>query len=109
MIAKTPKFLSQTPFLAYKEDSPFIGEWLKFAGVQRSALHILRICEDWRAIMAFIELQHGYSIMPRDVQTSSREVTVYDIPFDVVPPVPFYALYHEDLRRIPCLLDYLKF
>src|SRR6185295_410195 len=84
-IAKNPRFLSQVPFLAYKEDSPFIGEWLRHANVSRSALRILRICEDWRAIMAFIELQHGYSIMPRDLMTSSPDVTTFEVPYEVIP------------------------
>lgn len=108
-IAKNPRFLSQVPFLAYKEDSPFIGEWLRHAGVSRAALRILRICEDWRAIMTFIERGQGYSVMPNDIMATSPDVTSYDIPHEIIPPVPFYALYHEDLRRIPSLQEYLKF
>jgi DNA-binding transcriptional LysR family regulator len=109
VLARDPQFLVGTPFLAYKSDSPFIGEWLRHCGVARAQVRVLRICEDWRAIMAFIEQEQGYSVMPRDIASQMKEVVSYDIPFDIVKPVPFYALYHEDLRRIPAIREYLTF
>jgi DNA-binding transcriptional LysR family regulator len=108
-VAKDPAFLTRTPFLAYKTDSPFLGEWLRHCGVARTQVRVLRVCEDWRAIMAFIEQGQGYSVMPRDIATQLRDVVFHDVPFEVVKPVPFYALYHEDLRRIPAIREYLAF
>jgi hypothetical protein len=43
------------------------------------------------------------------VAVPSPDVTTFNVPYDVLPLVPFYALYHEDLRRIPSIQEYLKF
>jgi DNA-binding transcriptional LysR family regulator len=107
--ARDPEFLTKTPFLAYKADPPFLGDWLKPLGLQVSAIRIGRICEDWRGILKFAELGQGYTIIPRGFPSSTDELASLDLPTEIVPEVIFYAIFHEDLRRIPALKEYLKF
>lgn len=110
-LARSTEFLSRTPFLAYKEDPPFIGAWLAHASDGKLGprdLRVIRICEDWRAIMSFVEGGLGYTIMPEGISTASPDVLFIEIPREIVPEVVFFALYHEELKKLPAMMKFLK-
>ena len=108
-LARSGAFLTETPFLSYKDEPLFAPEWFAHAGVDLERLRVHRICEDWRAIMRFVEMEIGFSILPSGIVTGSREVESVELPPSVIPVMTFYALYHEELRKLPAVMRYLKF
>lgn len=105
--ARKREFLSTTPLVAYKRTPPFLADWLAYSGCPDVEPHIRVVCEDWNAIMTLIENGVGFSIVPTDVVSRGKKVRALEVPANVIPAVPFFALYHADLKKLPGVIDSL--
>ena len=104
-------FLTETPFLAYKKDAPFLKDWLAHLG-HGDSLDLIRprrICEDWNAILKLVEQGEGYSLIPSSLISANPGLKSVPIPSDVLPEMTFYALFHFDLMKIPAIEKTLSF
>jgi DNA-binding transcriptional LysR family regulator len=102
------EFLTNTPCLAYRENPPFLIPWLQYSGVSIDEVPIRIICEDWVVVIKLIEMGHGYCVMPRNFESTDPDVVSVDIPTEVIPPLKFYILYHQDLKKVQALKDLIK-
>ena len=104
-------FMTETPFLAYKPEAPFLKEWFTHLG-QASALkkiRVHRICEDWNAILKLVEEEQGFSLIPSSIEVKSPSLQSKLLPTEALPEMTFYALYHFDLMKIAAIEKTLSF
>jgi DNA-binding transcriptional LysR family regulator len=104
-------FLTQTPFLAYKEDAPFLKDWFKHLGNENEfgSVRPKRICEDWNAILKLVEQGEGYSLIPSSLVSANPELKSLLLPAQILPEMTFYALFHFDLMKIAAIEKTLGF
>ena len=100
-LASSTEFLTRVPALAYRREAPLLREWLIAQAIDPSKITPRMLCEDWRLLMHLVEAGAGYCVLPSNNETTSPDVLGIDLPSTVLPQVPYYALFHQELRRIP--------
>lgn len=104
---KSEEFLSQTPFLAYRQDVPFLREWLKHCDISIRKIKMGLVCQDWFVIFESIQKGRGWSLMPTGLDISSKDLFVYDIDPKIISPTQFHAYYFEDFLTIPAFKNFI--
>lgn len=104
--ARDPRFLSETPLLAYQIGEAFITKWLRHCGLDPARVKIRLACQDWEALVVWVAQGEGYALVPGDLAENvlkrlgeASEVSAFAVPAAEFPPIPFYAVFHKDLRK----------
>ena len=108
-LAKSKKFLCNTPYLAYRrEDPPFIREWLSQTEVPLEDLKARLICDDWDLIARMVEQRKGFSVIPSEIPFDRESVAVLNISKKLIPASQFYIYYHSDLTNIEPFRQFIQ-
>lgn len=105
-VACDAHFLKKTPCLRYRENERFITRWFHKVGVDPAEVRYRYTCEDWIAIMHWVEQAHGYALVPSDFPVP-RDLVAWQVPLSELPALQFYAVFHQDLKRIPGFAKHL--
>jgi DNA-binding transcriptional LysR family regulator len=105
--ARDPRFLEETPLLAFQEREEFLLRWLRACGTSPARVRPRLACQDWDAIIDWAVRGEGYALAPGDLveaalaRAAGAALMTYPVPEAELAPIVFYAVFHRDLRKTP--------
>lgn len=97
----TAAFFQATPFVAYRDDHPFLADLTAVIGESLVPQKVVRSCEDWEFVSQIVSRGFGFTVMPKEFAKKTRNCLIVPLSPHYLPPVIFKILCLRELLAVP--------
>jgi len=95
------EMLAQKPFLAYKETDRMVLRLYGFFDLHTAGPRHAKIIEDWGALTDLVAADQAWAIVPDRFAIGRPNLSVLEIPEEILPPTDFFLLYRKEISAMP--------
>lgn len=105
-IFENPRFLKETPCLAYRKDLTYLQSWFDSLKFDEGSVTPKYLCEDWSLLWSLVCAGKGYSILPANEITPNENVIVFEVPNSIIPHEDVFLIYNESSKPLAKNLEF---
>lgn len=100
-------FLTTTPVLFYKENTPYMEELFSNLKLDASKLKPLLIIDNWNVLISMVEKGKGYALVPSSFTLGEKTIS-YPLPKKLDQMIEVYAVYHTSSKKSKALMEFMN-